>query len=84
MLRAQTLVTLKEYQSALFDVTRLMELNPDSEVYQNLEARLRTQLVYIYILSVLLSLIDSVGSLDLDLKSVSCFSWSRKVPCSNS
>ncbi|CAD5315694.1 unnamed protein product [Arabidopsis thaliana] len=31
MLRAQTLVTLKEYQSALFDVTRLMELNPDSE-----------------------------------------------------
>jgi hypothetical protein len=44
MLRAQTLVTLKEYQSALFDVTRLMELNPDSEVYQNLEARLRTQL----------------------------------------
>uniref|UniRef100_A0A1J3I917 Mitochondrial import receptor subunit TOM34 n=2 Tax=Noccaea caerulescens TaxID=107243 RepID=A0A1J3I917_NOCCA len=44
MLRAQTLVTLKEYQSALFDVSRLMELNPDSEVYQNLEARLRTQL----------------------------------------
>ncbi|KAL1221483.1 Peptidyl-prolyl cis-trans isomerase FKBP62 [Cardamine amara subsp. amara] len=44
MLRAQTLVTLKEYNSALFDVTRLMELNPDSEVYQNLEARLRTQL----------------------------------------
>ncbi|CAH8255752.1 unnamed protein product [Arabidopsis lyrata] len=43
-LRAQTLVTLKEYQSALFDVTRLMELNPDSKVYQNLEARLRTQL----------------------------------------
>lgn len=44
MLRAQTLVTLKEYHSALFDVTRLLDLNPDSEVYQNLEARLRTQL----------------------------------------
>ncbi|XP_010501242.1 PREDICTED: protein unc-45 homolog A-like [Camelina sativa] len=44
MLRAQTLVTLKEYQSALFDVTRLLELNPDSEVYLNLESRLRTQL----------------------------------------
>ncbi|KAG7595348.1 Tetratricopeptide repeat [Arabidopsis thaliana x Arabidopsis arenosa] len=43
-LRAQTLVSLKDYQSALFDVTRLMELNPDSKVYQNLEARLRTQL----------------------------------------
>ncbi|KFK35538.1 hypothetical protein AALP_AA4G003500 [Arabis alpina] len=43
MLRAQTLVTLKEYNSALFDVTRLIELDPDSEVYQNLEARLRTQ-----------------------------------------
>ena len=45
MLRAQTLVTLKEYNSALFDVNRLIELNPSSEVYQNLEARLRTQLV---------------------------------------
>ncbi|XP_010462478.1 PREDICTED: mitochondrial import receptor subunit TOM34 [Camelina sativa] len=44
MLRAQTLVTLKDYQSALFDVTRLLELNPDSEVYLNLESRLRTQL----------------------------------------
>ncbi|KAK1440116.1 hypothetical protein QVD17_05941 [Tagetes erecta] len=44
MLRAQTLVTLKEYQSALFDVNRLIELNPSSEVYQNLEARLKTQL----------------------------------------
>ncbi|CAH8360586.1 unnamed protein product [Eruca vesicaria subsp. sativa] len=44
MLRAQTLVTLKDYHSALFDVTRLLDLNPDSEVYQNLEARLRTQL----------------------------------------
>ncbi|KVI10253.1 Tetratricopeptide-like helical [Cynara cardunculus var. scolymus] len=39
MLRAQTLVTLKEYHSALFDVNRLIELNPSSEVYQNLEAR---------------------------------------------
>ncbi|XP_008806789.1 sperm-associated antigen 1 [Phoenix dactylifera] len=44
MLRAQTLVTLKDYQSALFDVNRLMELNPSSDVYQNLQARLRTQL----------------------------------------
>ncbi|XP_004294125.1 PREDICTED: sperm-associated antigen 1 isoform X1 [Fragaria vesca subsp. vesca] len=43
MLRAQTLVTLKEYRSAIFDVNRLIELNPSSEVYQNLEARLRTQ-----------------------------------------
>ncbi|XP_010941605.1 uncharacterized protein [Elaeis guineensis] len=44
MLRAQTLVTLKDYQSALFDVNRLMELNPSSDVYQNLQSRLRTQL----------------------------------------
>ncbi|XP_048232574.1 sperm-associated antigen 1 isoform X2 [Ricinus communis] len=44
MLRAQTLVTLKDYHSALFDVNRLMELNPSSEVYHNLETRLRTQL----------------------------------------
>ncbi|XP_027342472.1 sperm-associated antigen 1A [Abrus precatorius] len=44
MLRAQTLVTLREYHSALFDVNRLLELNPSSEVYQNLHARLRTQL----------------------------------------
>ncbi|XP_047336304.1 protein unc-45 homolog A [Impatiens glandulifera] len=44
MLRAQTLVTLKEYHSALFDVNRLMELNPSSEVYRNLHARLKTQL----------------------------------------
>ncbi|CAN0901969.1 Protein unc-45 homolog A [Linum grandiflorum] len=44
MLRAQTLVTLKDYHSALFDVNRLLELDPDSEVYQNLETRLRTQL----------------------------------------
>ncbi|KAL0300980.1 UNVERIFIED_CONTAM: protein unc-45A [Sesamum radiatum] len=28
MLRAQTLVTLKEYHSALFDVNRLMEFEP--------------------------------------------------------
>lgn len=45
MLRAQTLVTLKEYQSALFDVNRLLDLNPSSEVYLNLHARLKTQLV---------------------------------------
>lgn len=44
MLRAQTLVTLREYQSALFDVNRLLELNPSSEVYLNLQARLKTQL----------------------------------------
>ncbi|KAK7243867.1 hypothetical protein RIF29_38680 [Crotalaria pallida] len=44
MLRAQTLVTLKEYHSALFDVNRLLELDPSSEVYQNLHARLKTQL----------------------------------------
>ncbi|XP_059282940.1 uncharacterized protein LOC132036590 [Lycium ferocissimum] len=44
MLRAQTLVTLKEYHSALFDVNRLIELNPSSEIYQNLHARLKTQL----------------------------------------
>ncbi|KAF8670330.1 hypothetical protein HU200_050878 [Digitaria exilis] len=44
MLRAQTLVTLKEYQSALFDVNRLIEINPSSEVYRNLQARLKTQL----------------------------------------
>ncbi|XP_027063250.2 uncharacterized protein [Coffea arabica] len=44
MLRAQTLVTLKEYNSALFDVNRLIDLNPSSEVYQNLQARLKTQL----------------------------------------
>ncbi|WOK94755.1 hypothetical protein Cni_G03460 [Canna indica] len=44
MLRAQTLVTLKDYQSALFDVNRLMELNPSSDVYRNLQARLKTQL----------------------------------------
>ncbi|KAF8649993.1 hypothetical protein HU200_064154 [Digitaria exilis] len=44
MLRAQTLVTLKEYQSALFDVNRLIEIYPSSEVYRNLQARLKTQL----------------------------------------
>ncbi|KAK4765741.1 hypothetical protein SAY86_026831 [Trapa natans] len=44
MLRAQTMVALKEYHSALFDVNRLMELNPSSEIYTNLQARLRIQL----------------------------------------
>ncbi|KAL2523886.1 TPR REGION domain-containing protein [Abeliophyllum distichum] len=44
MLRAQTLVTLKEYHAALFYVNRLIELNPSSEVYRNLQARLNTQL----------------------------------------
>lgn len=51
MLRAQTLVTMKEYQSALFDVNRLLELNPSSEVYLNLQARLKTQLVSTSVLS---------------------------------
>ncbi|CAM6016128.1 unnamed protein product [Sphagnum balticum] len=44
MLRAQTLVAMKDYHSALFDVNRLLELNPSSEVYHSLQARLRTQL----------------------------------------
>ena len=55
MLRAQTLVTLKEYRSSLFDVNRLIELNPSSEVYHNLEARLRTQLVFLFSLSLSLT-----------------------------
>ncbi|GAB2222839.1 hypothetical protein Droror1_Dr00016967 [Drosera rotundifolia] len=44
MLRAQTLVALKEYQCALFDVNRLLELDSESEVYLNLQSRLKTQL----------------------------------------
>jgi len=48
MLRAQTLVAMKDYHSALFDVNRLLELNPSSEVYHSLQARLRTQLVCHY------------------------------------
>ncbi|KAG8043489.1 hypothetical protein GUJ93_ZPchr0458g22885 [Zizania palustris] len=44
MLRAQTLVSVKDYLSALFDVNRLIEINPSSEVYRNLHARLKTQL----------------------------------------
>eukprot|EP00246_Nothoceros_aenigmaticus_P016183 TRINITY_DN715_c0_g1_i2.p1 TRINITY_DN715_c0_g1~~TRINITY_DN715_c0_g1_i2.p1 ORF type:complete len:225 (+),score=33.30 TRINITY_DN715_c0_g1_i2:404-1078(+) len=44
MLRAQTLVALKDYQSALFDVNRLIEINPSSDAYRNLQARLRSQL----------------------------------------
>lgn len=44
MLRAQTLVALKDYHSALFDVNRLLEINPDSEVYHNLQTRLKTQM----------------------------------------
>jgi tetratricopeptide (TPR) repeat protein len=44
MLRAQTLVAMKDYHSALFDVNRLLDLNPSSEVYRSLQARLRTQL----------------------------------------
>lgn len=43
MLRAQTLVAMKDYHSALFDVNRLLEINPSSDVYRNLQARLRTQ-----------------------------------------
>ncbi|XP_078438506.1 tetratricopeptide repeat (TPR)-like superfamily protein [Wolffia australiana] len=45
MLRVQILVALKDYQSALFDVTRLTEIDPSSDVYQNLHARLKTQLI---------------------------------------
>ena len=45
MLRAQTLVAMKDYHSALFDVNRLLEINPTSDVYRNLQARLRTQVV---------------------------------------
>lgn len=45
MLRAQTFVALKDYQSALFDVNRLIEINPRSDAYRSLQARLRTQLV---------------------------------------
>ncbi|KAL5579517.1 hypothetical protein UlMin_011959 [Ulmus minor] len=48
ILQAHTLVTLKKYHSALFDVNRLIELNPSSEVYQNLEAPLRTQLRFFF------------------------------------
>lgn len=44
MLRAQTLVALKEYQFALFDVNRLLDINPSSEVYMELQSRLKTQL----------------------------------------
>ncbi|KAH9288157.1 hypothetical protein KI387_032274, partial [Taxus chinensis] len=44
MLRAQTLVAMKDYHSALFDVHRLIEINPSSDSYRNLQARLRTQL----------------------------------------
>ncbi|KAL5560021.1 hypothetical protein UlMin_036232 [Ulmus minor] len=44
MLPAQTLVNLKEYHSAGFEVNRLIELNPSLEVYQNLETPLRMQL----------------------------------------
>lgn len=43
MLRAQTLVAMKDYHSALFDVNRLLDINPSSEVYRNLQARLKTQ-----------------------------------------
>lgn len=44
MLRAQTLVAMKDYHSALFDVNRLLEANPSSEVYRNLQSRLKTQM----------------------------------------
>ncbi|KAJ3687403.1 hypothetical protein LUZ61_016567 [Rhynchospora tenuis] len=44
MLRAQTLVTLRDYQSALFDVNRLININPHSDIYHDLHARLKTQL----------------------------------------
>ncbi|KAJ4809458.1 70 kDa peptidyl-prolyl isomerase [Rhynchospora pubera] len=44
MLRAQTLVTLRDYQSALFDVNRLIHITPHSHIYHHLRARLKTQL----------------------------------------
>ncbi|KAL2649647.1 hypothetical protein R1flu_017775 [Riccia fluitans] len=44
MLRAQTSVALKDYHSALFDVNRLLEIDPSSQVYRGLQARLKTQL----------------------------------------
>ncbi|KAL7613175.1 hypothetical protein Lser_V15G07913 [Lactuca serriola] len=44
MLWAQALVSLKECHYTLFDVNMLIGLNPSSEVYQNLEACLKTQL----------------------------------------
>ncbi|KAJ1692024.1 hypothetical protein LUZ63_016179 [Rhynchospora breviuscula] len=44
MLRAQTLVTLRDYQSALFDVNRLIHITPHSHIYHDLHARLKTQL----------------------------------------
>jgi hypothetical protein len=53
MLRAQTLVAMKDYHSALFDVNRLLDLNPSSEVYRSLQARLRTQLVCLHIIYIL-------------------------------
>eukprot|EP00249_Psilotum_nudum_P006225 c19559_g1_i3 orf=146-817(+) len=45
MLRAQTLVAMKDYHSALFDVNRLTEINPSSDVYCTLQARLRKRLL---------------------------------------
>jgi tetratricopeptide (TPR) repeat protein len=44
MLRAQTLVAMKDYHSASFDVNRLLEANPNSDVYRTLQARLKTQM----------------------------------------
>eukprot|EP01018_Ginkgo_biloba_P016590 Gb_26385 [translate_table: standard] len=44
MLRAQTLVAIKDYHSALFDAHRLIEIDPSSNVYRNLQARLKSQL----------------------------------------
>ncbi|EFJ06393.1 hypothetical protein SELMODRAFT_162336 [Selaginella moellendorffii] len=44
MLRAQTLVIMKDYHSALFDVNRLLEIDPSSPAYKNLQARVKTQL----------------------------------------
>lgn len=81
MLRAQTLVTLKEYHSALFDVNRLIELNPSSEVYQDLEARLKTQLVLpqYYLEKQFIDPHTSVLKFCCLLLSL----WSRKVPSSN-
>ncbi|KAK2972007.1 hypothetical protein RJ640_005027 [Escallonia rubra] len=72
MLRAQTLVTLKEYNSALFDVNRLLELNPSSEVYQNLHGRLKTQLEKTAFLSSMSSLYFSFVVITLALPIIDC------------
>lgn len=45
LLRSQILVTLKDYQPALFDVNKLIELDPLSDLCRNLQTCLKTQLL---------------------------------------